>query len=79
MSATAWAWNRWYVIELDVQGTTLVGRLFDDRTEATAREEVRATLGSLAQRTLVGMIARDTMERADWFQSGVRKPAGFLK
>ncbi len=37
MSATAWAWKRWYVIELDVKATTLVGRLLDDHDEAMVR------------------------------------------
>jgi len=73
-SATAWALNRWYVIELEVQGTALVGRLYDDDTQAQVLEEVQATLVSVAQRTFAGLIAHDTLERADWFQSGVRQP-----
>jgi inosine-uridine nucleoside N-ribohydrolase len=73
-TATAWALNGWYVIELEVQGTVLVGRLYDDYTEAKVLEEVQATLVSVAQRTFAGLIAHDTLERADWFQSGVRQP-----
>jgi hypothetical protein len=73
-SATAWALNRWYVIELEVQDTALVGRLYDDDTQAQVLEEVQATLVSVAQRTFAGLIAHDTLERADWFQSGVRQP-----
>ena len=73
-SATNWKLNQWYVIELEVQGTSLVGRLYDDDTEAKVVEEVQATLDSVAQRTFAGLIARDTHERADWFQSGVRQP-----
>jgi hypothetical protein len=66
--------NRWYVIELEVQDTAFVGRLYDDDTQAQVLEEVQATLVSVAQRTFAGLIAHDTLERADWFQSGVRQP-----
>jgi hypothetical protein len=67
--------NQRYVIELDGQGTALVGRLYDDFTEAKVLDEVQANFASVGQRTFAGMIAHDNIERTDWFESGVRQPA----
>ena len=46
-SATNWKLNKWYVIELQVQGTELVGRLYDDYTEAKVRKRCRQRLPRL--------------------------------
>ena len=70
-TATDFAINTWYTLDLQVEGDQLIGRLYDDYNGRTLLEQVEVTLASSDDRRYAGMIARDKGERADWFQSVV--------
>jgi len=71
-SATVFAINTWYILDLQVEGNRLVGRLYDDHDGQTIIEQVESRLSSIDDRRWAGLIARDKGERAGWFQKGVR-------
>jgi hypothetical protein len=71
-SATSFALETWFILDLEVDGLRLVGRIYDDHDNRTLLEQVEFTLPSLTENHHAGIIARDKGERADWFQAGVR-------
>jgi inosine-uridine nucleoside N-ribohydrolase len=68
--------NTWYTIDLQVTGDKLVGRLCSDYNGRTLLEQVELTLPGIDDRRWAGLIARDTGERASWFQKGVSMGRG---
>jgi hypothetical protein len=74
-TATAFAIDRWYTLDLQVAGDRLVGRLYDDYDNRKLLEQVEFTLHGVDDHHHAGMIARDKGERTDWFQAGVRVSA----
>ncbi len=70
-TATGFVINTWYILDLQVEGNQLIGRLFDDYDNRKLLEQVEVALLSTDDRHCAGILARDKGERADWFQSKV--------
>ncbi len=71
-ASTGFSINAWYILDLQVEGDQLIGRLYDDYDNRKLLEQVEVGLPGIDDRRYAGMIARDKGERADWFQSKVQ-------
>ena len=68
-TATVFATDTWYTLDLQVEGNRLIGRLYGDYDGRTLLEQVEVMLPRIDDRQNAGLIASGKGERADWFQA----------